>query len=204
MLKIGLCFHVVKITVAFIAIGLISACGNMVGKEGNGTNSSFQSVKPEIRETVRIAADYQINLSDPRRLAGFADSIFVGRVLKSLTSENPKTRIPETLNTVEIIYSLKHSSESNRVGRIAVIQEGGVSAKGTLVLIGEDRIVEVGNYYLFATTKNNSGELTLIPVYGDSPIPGTDIASLKDSTGTASKIINQMKNAIAHQIPYNK
>ena len=116
-----------------------------------------------------ITADYAFDVSDDRNLVGFADNVFLGRVLKvedivstSDTSAPPED--PRSIFAVEVSENVKGNLE----GTVRVAQDGGCveyRADGdypeqgiregervrALTLVNEDSLLERGEEYLLLT-----------------------------------------------------
>lgn len=111
-----------------------------------------------------IDTDYAIDVSEPRKVVGFADNVFVGKVIKQVGARN--NYYPETQFEVEVLNIIK--GEIN--GLIRVNQAGGYE-KDYLFLMEGDKLIEEGKTYLFATRYLKEEQWhTLIPVGGDIPI----------------------------------
>ncbi len=86
-----------------------------------------------------------------------------------------------------MVESLKGTAQ----GSVTVEQQGGFNKDGQLVLVENDKLVEYGQTYLFATRKSDRGSYVAIPVYGDVGLGPDPIPAL-----------NAMRKAITEQIPF--
>ncbi len=125
------------------------------------------------------------DVSDKRKLVGFADNVFVGRVLgqvgdSSIPTSDPGPGVPRTQYSVRVLENI----EGNLSGTVTVSQEGGyvtyVPDSGPkegqrvreLVTFGEDPMLEPGQTYLFVTRYDERRDYHQIttPKLGDIPI----------------------------------
>jgi hypothetical protein len=105
------------------------------------------------------------DFSDDRRLAGFAENVFFGRVTGdgSTTEGDP---LPETNFPVQVIETLKGSAGSGSV--VVVQQRGQVRGRDDeQVLLEGDQALQPGQTYLFATRSDPHGRRFLVPRFGD-------------------------------------
>jgi len=152
-----------------------------------------------------INADFAFNVSDDRELVGFADNVFIGKVIAQ-TGDKPNTPpaeagnvsgfSPQTQFSVEVLENIK----GNLNGIITVSQYGGYEEKGgvnELHLIEGDKLLEPGKTHLFATRFNDidGWHTIVIPNYGDLPIT--------DQTDHQNKR-ERFKKAFAKEIPFKE
>ncbi|GAA1546847.1 hypothetical protein GCM10009730_64980 [Streptomyces albidochromogenes] len=110
-------------------------------------------------------ADYSVDAN----LTGEADHVFFGKV-KVKKGQRDLGVGPETQYAVVVERVFKGELS----GTVVVNQQGGVDEEGVLVLPENDHLLQEGSTYLFATKRNpDNGWNTLIPVYGDVPVPNT-------------------------------
>ncbi|MEV8634695.1 hypothetical protein AB0395_23865 [Streptosporangium sp. NPDC051023] len=90
--------------------------------------------------------------TDDRKVAGWADDVFIGKVVaKQEQTTAPRTKFPLTLWSVEVVENFK----GDLSGTVTVSQYGGYDAKtNTLRLMEEDTLLEPGQQYVFATNAN--------------------------------------------------
>lgn len=156
---------------------------------------------PARPSSVRTAPSYPTDLSDKRKLAGYADSIFVGTIKATNPAPEEKYGTPWTIADVEVVLSLKGANS----GVIKVRQQGGIrEPSGTVVLVGDDELLLKDVTYIFATVGKAGSQETLIPVYGDIPITNEELSSLKSSGDVSSGMIGRLRAAINNPIPYQK
>ena len=150
---------------------------------GGTTLSQQLSSQPRVIHTeVSFVSDF----SDSRKLVGFADNVFVGRVLEQTGTHSPDGAMPETLFKVDVIRSIKGSL----AGTVTVNQQGGFSAEeNALILMEQDGLLEAGKTYLFATRTGGNGSWhTLVPEFGDLRIGnGQEQAALVQKFEQAAK-----------------
>ncbi|MFI7536485.1 hypothetical protein [Streptosporangium sp. NPDC049376] len=135
--------------------------------------------------------------SDERKLAGWADNVFIGRVTaKTGQTTYGTTDIPVTLWSVDVSESLKGTF----TGTVTVAQRGGYnSLTNTLKVFEEDTLLSAGQEYLFATRVNSAGLNVLTPKYGDVPLSGE--ANSVGETNSRAAVHERWKKAIANQVP---
>ena len=111
------------------------------------------------RMQVVAVADF----SDDRRLAGFAQDLFVGRVFGEGRTDDTEPVI-QTDFPVEVLDSVKGPAR----GSVVVAQQGGyLPASNELRLMENDQLLEPGRTYLFATRTDAAGRHLLVPEFGD-------------------------------------
>ena len=116
-----------------------------------------------------VHADNAVDTSDDRRLVGFADNVFVGRVL-ARSGQTDELSMPETQFRVEVLDTLKGSLS----GTVTVNQFGGV-ADGRTVLLEGDALLEPGETYLLATrTRTDLGWETVVAQHGKVKLRGAE------------------------------
>lgn len=93
--------------------------------------------------------DHAFDVTDDRKLVGFADNVFVGRVAERAGSEGSTgSGIPYTLFSVEVLQNVK----GNLDGMVTVAQEGGYApAAGCVMLMEDDPLLKPGQEVLFVT-----------------------------------------------------
>lgn len=114
---------------------------------------------------VTIHNSYATDISDPRKLSGIVDNIFVGTVIKQERTFSRVGNDVWTLFSVQVEENIKGSVD----GIVTVNQEGGFDARNSrTVLVDGDSLLISGETYLFATRFHPDGKWhTLAPVYGD-------------------------------------
>ncbi|WP_155826804.1 hypothetical protein [Jongsikchunia kroppenstedtii] len=134
-------------------------------------------------------------MSDMRNLAGATDAIFVGRVLIQIDDKSLGS-LPETQYRVQVVDSLKGDARE----MITVNQQGGHdNVRRALVVVNGDEPLVTGKHYLFATKYLPAENwYTLVPNFGDRPLDD----NVFSSGGPEPKIVTDMRDAIANQIPY--
>lgn len=116
-----------------------------------------------------VHSDNAVDTSDDRRLVGFADNVFVGRVL-ARAGQTDELSMPETQFRVEVVDTIKGSL----AGTVTVNQFGG-TADGRTVLLEGDPLLEPGRTYLLATrTRADLGWQTVVAGHGRIELRGAD------------------------------
>jgi hypothetical protein len=134
------------ITVSALQLG----CGGKVADEKPLKVSTIEFIS---------AADF----SDDRRLAGFAQDVFIGRVAGEGRSV-AKEPVVETEFSVDVQETIKGSAKGN----VVVAQSGGYLEGGNELRVMEgDQLLEPGRTYLFATRTDAEGRRLLVPKFGD-------------------------------------
>ncbi|MBV9787095.1 MAG: hypothetical protein JOZ51_02900 [Chloroflexi bacterium] len=141
--------------------------------------------------TIHVDVSHVSDFSDTRKLAGFADNVFIGRVLEKTGTHSPDGVLPETLFKVDVIRSLKGSLS----GTVAVNQQGGFSAEeNAMILIEEDKLLETGKVYMFATRTGGDGAWqTLVPEFGDLHM-GNGVQQVD--------VVQKFEKAVKEQVKY--
>lgn len=155
---------------------------------GGTTLAQRFSSQPRV---LHVDISHVADFNDTRRLAGFADNVFIGRVLEQTGTHSPDGVLPETLFKVDVIRSLKGSLS----GTVAVNQQGGFSAdENALILIEEDGLLETGKVYLFATKTGGDGAWqTLVPEFGDLHM---------GNGAQQAELVQKFEKAVKEQIKY--
>ncbi|MCZ7383191.1 MAG: hypothetical protein O8C63_00375 [Candidatus Methanoperedens sp.] len=183
-----------KISIVFVILAGLIGTGFLV-MQTNGYNGGS--------EISYSSASFVFNVTDDRELVGFADNVFIGKVIAQ-TGNKANTPPPEagdvpgfspqTQFSVEVVENIK----GNLSGIITVSQEGGYKEKNgvnRLVLMDGDNLLEPGNTYLFATSFNDidGWHAIIIPNYGNLPI--------KDQKDHKNKV-ERFKKAFSQEIPF--
>lgn len=140
---------------------------------------------------------------DERRLVGFADNVFVGRVLEQVSAEGTPTILPEdqrypgplpvipnTQFSVEVQENVKGKLE----GVVTVSQTGGYDpSSDAMVLMQGDRLLEVGQTLLFVSRFDEANKWHVIAAQ-----PQGDVR-VKDS-GQRKELVTKFKKAKDEQI----
>ena len=138
-----------------------------------------------------VYADLTINATDDRELVGFADNVFIGKVIAQTGNETDD--FPQTQFSVKVLENIK----GNLDGTVTVNQFGGyeyANGEKYLSLMEGDTLLNPGKKYLFATKGSAKGWLTLAAGYGKIPIK--DEADHK-------KTKERFNEALEEEIPYN-
>lgn len=139
-----------------------------------------------------IHSTFVTDLSDDRKLAGLANNVFIGKVI-SKAGDKKLDIIPETQFNVQVLENIKGSLKEN----IMVNQQGGYDSGNDkkLVLMENDKMIEPGKVYLFATRYNvDENWYTLIPEYGDKVL---------DNDTKKKEAVGKYKKAVNEQIEFN-
>ncbi|MET7286215.1 hypothetical protein [Streptomyces sp. NPDC005573] len=151
---------------------LIAAGAALVVTAGVAGTAAYQhaSERGEASST-GLELTYDADFSDDANLAGEAEDLFYGKVT-ALKGQKDLGIGAETQYAVQVQRVFK----GDVTGTVVVNQQGGKDADGNLVDLPDgDALIQVGNRYLFATKYNADQRFnTLIPVYGDVPIPNTE------------------------------
>jgi hypothetical protein len=125
-----------------------------------GSGGDSAEAPPTISRMQAVAvADF----SDDRRLAGFAEDVFVGRVTGEGRTDDTQAVI-QTDFPVQVLDSIKGSAR----GSVVVAQQGGyLPASNELRLMEDDELLHAGGTYLFATRTDAEGRHLLVPAFGD-------------------------------------
>lgn len=148
----------------------------------------FTNNPPENPIIKTIENSSAFDLSDTPQLVGWADNVFIGKVLvqdgtKSLDG------IPETQFKVEVTDNIKSELE----GTVIINQQGGYK-EHELILVENDQLLKEGQSYLFVTKYlEEENWHTLVPVYGDILINNVDVKE---------NLIKKYKTAYENEIPF--
>ena len=174
---------------AILSVAMLVAAGavfySTVVKEPPGswrgeTHSGHTRVYP-------MESLHAFDVRDENKLVGFAENVFVGRVLEKTGSEafvgpvqedadsreGPPTVIPRTQFSVEVLDNIKGQLENT----VTVSQTGGaIPGKDGIALLNEDPLLRSGQTVLFTTRfdeKEGRHQITTSN-YGDVRIGGAE------------------------------
>ena len=182
----------IKFAMTLIVLASLIATGLLVMQTNEYKSGS---------ENIYTQADF-MDVSDDRVLVGAAHNVFIGKVVAQ-TGSKPNTPpveagdvlgfSPQTQVSVEVLENIK----GNLNGTITVSQYGGYEEKSDasqLVLIEDDKLLEPGKTYLFATRFNDidGWDTIIVPNYGDIPV--------KDQVDYNNKR-ERFNNAFEQEIP---
>ena len=129
------------------------------------------------------------DFTDDRKLVGFADDVFVGRVV----GERGTNIVGQTLETqfdVQVVRPIKGTLS----GTVIVSQDGGVDDAGMTVIVDGDEPLAAGRTYVFASRTNpDTGWHTLVPSHGTVEV---------DSDTTRTRLVDRFESAEAAQVPF--
>jgi hypothetical protein len=138
-------------------------------------------------------ASFVTDFSDRRRLAGFADAVFIGRVDAVAGTKSP-SMAPETQFSVQVQRTLKGAVK----GSVVVNQEGGKDpGDGSTILYEDDQLLQPGHAYVFAARFNRTENwYTVVPVWGN-----IDLTELSNSE--AGHAHRDFQTAVTRQIAFS-
>jgi hypothetical protein len=129
------------------------------------------------------------DFTDDRRLVGFADDVFVGKVV----GERGTSIVGQTLETqfdVQVVRPIKGTLR----GTVIVSQDGGVDDTGVTVIVDGDEPLTAGRTYVFASRTNpDTGWHTLVPSHGTVEV---------ESDMTRTRLVDRFEAAVAAQVPF--
>ena len=150
--------------------------------------SNVHKIIPGQPNVETVSQSDAFDTSNPRKLVGFSDNVFVGKVIEQVGTKSLND-YPETQFKVEVLDNIK----GDLSGTVKVNQQGGNEWNKIVVFEG-DKLLEAGQTYLFATRYLESEKWhTLVPVNGDIPI---------DNKQEKAKLIKKYTNAYENQIPF--
>jgi hypothetical protein len=168
---------------AFAAPGLAAMIA--LGVAGPGLLSNHPPENPVIQT---VQTSYAFDVTDPQRLVGWADNVFVGKVVK-MSGTSDERGMVETQFKVKVAENIKGELQ----GEVTVNQQGGYEGKN-LILVDNDKLLKEGESYLFVSRKNEEQNWhTAVPVYGDILI---------ESEAHKEEILNKYKKAYQEEIPF--
>jgi hypothetical protein len=168
------------------ALALLAAAAVTAGAVQLGSGSGADS-PPSVR-TIHYTA--VADFSDDRRLAGFAQHVFFGRVTGAGTTLDKGELLPETVFPVQVLSTLKGSAP----GSATVVQQGGElpGVDDQMVQMEGDQPLQSGQTYLFATRSDPQGRRFLVAKYGDLRV---------QSAAHRNELRARFTEAIQSQIP---
>lgn len=168
---------------AFAAPGLAAMIA--LGIAGPGLIADQPPENPVIQT---VQTSHAFDVTDPQRLVGWADNVFVGKVVK-MSGTSDERGMLETQFKVEVAENIKGELQ----GEVTVNQQGGYEGKN-LILVENDQLLKEGESYLFVSRKNEEQDWhTVVPVYGDIMI---------ESEAHKEKMLNKYKKAYQEEIPF--
>lgn len=147
---------------------------------------SDQPPKNPVIQTLQ--ASYAFDVTDPQRLVGWADHVFIGKVVE-MSGTSDEYGMLETQFKVEVAENIKGELQ----GQVMVNQQGGYEGEN-LILVENDQLLKEGESYLFISKKNEEQDWhTIVSVYGDIPI---------NSEAHKEELISKYKKAYQEEIPF--
>jgi hypothetical protein len=145
-----------RAVLALIAAGAVAAGAVQLG--------SATGAEPAKRVTT-IHYTSVTDFSNDKRLAGFAEHVFFGRVSAAGRTLDKGEALPETEFPVQVLSTLKGSAATSAT----VVQQGGEvpGVDDQMVQMEGDKPLQSGRTYLFATRSDPQGRRFLVPQYGD-------------------------------------
>ena len=143
-------------------------------------------------EIANVEVDYAFDPKDERKLVGFADNVFFGRVVQRVGTEGLPTSKPgETIKQTQFSVEVGENVKGQLAGTVTVNQEGGRDEQaGALELVEGDPLLTPGQEYLFVTRYDEGNDWHTIAAqpYGDVKVKdGADKKALKDKFEKAKK-----------------
>jgi len=167
----------------FAAPGLAAIIA--LGIAGPGLLSNQPPENPVIRT---VQTSHAFDVTDPQRLVGWADNVFIGKVIK-MSGTSEERGMLETQFKVEVAESIKGELQ----GEVTVNQQGGYEGK-KLILVENDQLLKEGESYLFISRKNEEHDFhTVVPVYGDILI---------NSEAHKEELLTKYEKAYQEEIPF--
>jgi hypothetical protein len=172
-----------KKLLAFAAPGLAAIIA--LGIAGPGLLSNQPPENPVIQT---VQTSHAFDVTDPQRLVGWADNVFIGKVIK-MSGTSEERGMLETQFKVEVAESIKGELQ----GEVTVNQQGGYEGK-KLILVENDQMLKEGESYLFISRKNEEHDFhTVVPVYGDILI---------NSEAHKEELLTKYEKAYQEEIPF--
>lgn len=101
-----------------------------------------------------VHPDYAVSMDSPRKATGWADDVFVGKVVGMGSNAQTSDGAPMTVYTVEVVRSLKGRS----TGMVKVAQEGGYDPVAKEhVVVGDAPALATSGIYVLATRVSPDG-----------------------------------------------
>ncbi|MCM3574004.1 hypothetical protein M3172_12470 [Mesobacillus subterraneus] len=168
---------------AFAAPGLAAIIA--LGIAGPGLLSNQPPENPVIQT---VQTSHAFDVTDPQRLVGWADNVFVGKVIK-MSGTSEESGMLETQFKVEVAETIKGELQ----GEVTVNQQGGYEGK-KLILVENDQLLKEGESYLFISRNNEEHDWhTVVPVYGDILI---------NSEAHKEELLTKYEKAYQEEIPF--
>ncbi|MFT9596959.1 hypothetical protein [Mesobacillus sp.] len=143
---------------------------------------------PENPVIQTVQTSHAFDVTDPQRLVGWADNVFVGKVV-NMSGTSDEYGMLETQFKVEVAENIKGELQ----GEVTVNQQGGYEGKN-LILVENDQLLKEGESYLFISRMNGEQNWhTVVPVYGNIMI---------ESEAHKEEMLNKYKKAYQEEIPF--
>lgn len=142
----------------------------------------------------RMQASHAFDVGDDQILAGWADNVFIAKVVAKQGQEKMSdvSEMPLTLWNAEVVENFK----GDLSGTVTLAQQGGyLEGTNSLHLMEGDTLLEPGHEYLFVSRHSKpEGRHWIVPHYGDIPVPD---ASLSEN----DSLRDRWKNAVTRPRP---
>lgn len=148
-------------------------------------------VKENGSETITFHTTSAVDLSDRKKLVGWADNVFVGKIQSKIGTKKILENLPETQFSVDVIKNIKGNLDEE----VVVNQQGGYDKEtNKTYTLHNDKFLQEGKVYLFVTKYNKEyGFHTVVPVKGHL------VANDKQQR---QNLINQFVQAKKNQIDF--
>lgn len=176
--------------------------------------SGYRGLTPEAAEadqqgharvTHSAVPEHAFDVTDERKLVGFAENVFVGRVVKQIGTvgsvKSADMSLPRTQFSVEVLENVK----GNLDGVVTVSQLGGEDPNlNAVVLLDNDPLLEPKQEVLFTTRfdETNNHHVITTAGYGDRRIK--DDAGRKKILGEFKKAKDEQIDPAARKVPDEK
>lgn len=143
---------------------------------------------PENPVIQTVQTSHAFDVTDPQRLVGWAENVFIGKVIK-MSGTSEERGMLETLFKVEVAENIKGELQ----GEVTVSQQGGYEGNN-LILVENDQLLKEGESYLFVSRKDEEHDWhTVVPVYGDILI---------SSESHKEELLTKYEKAYQEEIPF--
>jgi hypothetical protein len=163
-----------------------------------------------IPQVQAASGSWSTDFGNPRRLVGYADAVFLGRVTKRWGGMSTRFG-PQTGYTVEVLHAIKSVHRQNPQNAaslpaipavlpstLTLIQYGGfqrsVTGKLTLVLMDEEPLLEPGQTYVLATRYDSNKDIYLLLPRG---------SSVANTPQQRTIMLDKLTQAVPNEIPFD-
>lgn len=182
--------YILLVLLMVFTLFLLCGCGEKITNR-----EEYELIKSNELPVTRVDASYVMDTNDLTEVIGYADYVFIGKVLEyKLTQNDSKSQIPKTCYRIEIIENIKGDLKRE----IEIDKLGGLSADRKSKIIMQNDILPLENeYYIFIASANSSHRIDVFGNNSNFKIEGVENLS-------SNKKYNTIKEEVEKNVSYDR